>query len=119
MSAVDAAGLNSLLERDGPLTVFAPTDRAFGKLSETALTELLGDKTLLANVLSHHIIAGRVRAPRQDDPRTALPKFGDDLKLTSETGNYFVDGARIVKTNIRASNGVIHAIDTVLIPSQP
>ena len=115
-AAIHAAGLAEVLGGDGPLTIFAPTDRAFEKLPSGELAALLNDKSRLADVLRHHVVPGRVKAPGERRPRSVTPQFGDKLRLTSETGSYHVDEARIVKTNIRAMNGVIHAIDTVLIP---
>jgi uncharacterized surface protein with fasciclin (FAS1) repeats len=112
--AVDAAGLKEMLEGVGPFTVFAPTDRAFEKIPRRELDALLADEVRLANVLRHHVIAGRVKAPKPALPRTAAPHYGDELRLTSDPDAYRVDEAKVVKTNIRASNGVIHAIDTVL-----
>ena len=115
-SAIDSAGLAALLEGNDLLTIFAPTDRAFAKLPTTELSALLGDRTRLAAVLQHHMVVGRVRAPREQRPRAATPRFGAELQLTSGVEGYHVDEAKIVRTNIRASNGVIHAIDTVLLP---
>jgi uncharacterized surface protein with fasciclin (FAS1) repeats len=80
------------------------------------LASLLGDSSRLAKVLRHHVVSGRVSAPRVSNPRKVTPEFGDDLQLTRTNRGFHVDQARIVKTNIRASNGVIHAIDRVLDP---
>ena len=115
-SAVGAAGLAKLLGGDGVLTIFAPTDRAFDKLPDDERAALLGDTGRLTDLILHHVVSGRVKAPRDKKPRSVTPRFGDQLRLTAESGEYRVDDARIVKTNIRASNGVIHAIDTVLDP---
>lgn len=115
-SAVGAAGLAKLLGGDGVLTIFAPTDRAFDKLPDNERAALLGDTERLTDLILHHVVSGRVKAPRDKKPRSVKPQFGDQLRLTAESGEYRVDDARIVKTNIRASNGVIHAIDTVLDP---
>lgn len=114
--AVDEAGLTELLRADGPITVFAPTDRAFEKMESEERKELFQDKDRLGEMLRHHVVMGRVKAPAKAKPRSVDPQFGDSLELTSGAGEYHVDEARIVKTNIRASNGVIHAIDTVLVP---
>jgi uncharacterized surface protein with fasciclin (FAS1) repeats len=115
-SAVGAAGLAKLLGGDGVLTIFAPTDRAFDKLPDVERAALLSDTERLTDLILHHVVSGRVKAPRDQKPRSVMPQFGDQLRLTAEAGEYRVDDARIVKTNIRASNGVIHAIDTVLDP---
>jgi uncharacterized surface protein with fasciclin (FAS1) repeats len=115
-SAIGAAGLQDLLNGKGPLTIFAPTDLAFSKMPGDELAQLLNDPARVAKMVRHHVVTGRVAAPRASMPRTATPQFGDELQLTANDGEYQVDHARIVRTNIRASNGVIHAIDTVLDP---
>ena len=115
-SAVGAAGLADLLRGDGPITIFAPTVRAFDKIPQDERTALLADSTRLAELIRHHIINGRVKAPRVTKPRSVTPAFGEELSLTASPDGFYVDEARIVKTNIRATNGVIHAIDTVLDP---
>ena len=115
-SAIGAAGLTELLSGDGPLTIFAPTDRAFSKIPGDELAALLGDTARVADLIRHHVVSGRVKAPRAKMPRKVTPQFGEELELTATKKGYHVDDARIVKTNIRASNGVIHAIDTVLDP---
>lgn len=114
---VRVAGLTELLRGVGPLTVFAPTDRAFTRMSEGQLDELKADSSRLAEVLRHHVVEGRVKAPKPEVPRVATPIDGEDLTLTSVPDAYRVDKARLVQTNIRASNGVIHAIDRVLMPA--
>jgi uncharacterized surface protein with fasciclin (FAS1) repeats len=116
-SAIGAAGLEDLLNGDGPFTIFAPTDKAFSKMPDDELALLLSDPTRAAELVRHHVVSGRVSAPRASKPRKATPEFGGELKLTATDRGYRVDKARILRTNIRASNGVIHAIDTVLDPS--
>jgi len=115
-SAIGAAGLATLLDGSGPITIFAPTDRAFERMPTAERTSLLGDSNRLADVLRHHVVSGKVSAPRATKPRTVTPEFGDDLELTRNDRGFHVGKARIVKTNIRAANGVIHAIDRVLDP---
>ena len=116
-AAISTAGLAALLGGTGPITIFAPTDRAFQKLSSTDRASLLADPAKLAELVRHHVVSGRVKAPQISTPRTVTPEFGDDLRLTASAGGFHVDEARIVKTNIRATNGVIHAIDSVLDPA--
>jgi uncharacterized surface protein with fasciclin (FAS1) repeats len=116
-TAARNAGLEELLTGDGPFTVFAPTDRAFAKLSTRERDALMADPGRMAEVLRHHVIEGKVKAPRTDEPRTATPLHGADLTITATDGVYHVGAAKLVKTNFRASNGVIHAIDTVLMDS--
>lgn len=113
--ALRVAGLEEMLSAKGPFTIFAPTNKAFSKLSREEYQELLADSDRLARVLCHHVVPGRVRAPRPDAPRMAMPIDGAELTLSARADRYHVDDASIVRTNIRASNGVIHAIDTVLL----
>ncbi len=115
-AAISTAGLSSLLRTKGPFTIFAPTDHAFDKIPSADRAALLGDSARLADLLRHHVVSGRVKAPRVKKSRKVTPEFGEPLKLTASDSGFHVDEARIVKTNIRASNGVIHAIDTVLDP---
>ena len=115
-AAIGTAGLARLLDSDGPITIFAPTDRAFERIPSGELASLLDDSSRLAEVLRHHVVSGRVSAPRAKQPRKVTPDFGGDLELTRSARGFHVDQARIVKTNIRATNGVIHAIDRVLDP---
>lgn len=115
-AAIRAAGLGDLFGTEGPITVFAPTDVAFSKVPEGQLTKLMGDQKRLTALLKHHVVPGRVKAPRARNPRTATPMFGDPLRLTETADGFYVDEVRIVRTNIRGVNGVIHAIDTVLDP---
>ena len=115
-AAINTAGLGALLRDKGPFTIFAPTDHAFDKIPSDERAALLGDSARLADLLRHHMVAGRVKAPRVKKSRRVKPQFGEPLKLTASDRGFHVDEARIVKTNIRASNGVIHAIDTVLDP---
>jgi len=115
-AAIGTAGLGTLLRGDGPLTIFAPTDGAFDRLPSDQRDALLGDSSRLAELIRHHVVTGRVKAPRATRPRKVTPQFGDDLELTASDRGFHVDKARIVKTNIRASNGVIHAIDRILDP---
>jgi uncharacterized surface protein with fasciclin (FAS1) repeats len=115
-TAIRAAGLSEMLTGAGPFTVFAPTDRAFAKMKSGELDALLVDKPRLAALLSHHVVAGRVKAPQPEKTRMATPVDGTDLTVRALSGGgaYRVNDAKLVRTNIRATNGVIHAIDTVL-----
>jgi uncharacterized surface protein with fasciclin (FAS1) repeats len=109
-----ASGLIALLRSPGPFTVFAPTNRAFAKMSERHRDALLADRGRLIEVMRQHIVAGRIAAPSHNAPSVATPIEGDTLTVTSHGGTYRVNEARIVQTAIPASNGVIHAIDSVL-----
>jgi uncharacterized surface protein with fasciclin (FAS1) repeats len=117
--AIATAGLTATLSEGGPFTFFAPTDKAFAKFTEADLRALLADQQRLHALVSHHVVPSKVRAPRKRVPSLATPLAGEDLELSllPDEAGYRVSGARIVKTNLRASNGVIHAIDTVLTSS--
>ena len=114
--ALEDTHLTDLLTEKGPFTVFAPTDEAFAKLPPAELRSLLTEKARLRSLLTYHIVAGKVRAPRERVPNTATTVDGRTLTMTVTGGYYRVGDAQIVKTNLRASNGMIHAIDTVLTP---
>jgi uncharacterized surface protein with fasciclin (FAS1) repeats len=115
--AIKSAGLAAMLGSKGPFTVFAPTDKAFARMPDADLNALLENTTELTRVLSYHIVPNRVRAPRAGTPRSSTTATGSDLEISrADGGGFKVNEARILKTNIRASNGVIHAIDRVLVP---
>jgi uncharacterized surface protein with fasciclin (FAS1) repeats len=115
VTAVKAAGLVDTLKGKGPFTVFAPTDAAFAKLPKGTLDALLADKDKLAKVLTYHVVAGKVMAA---DVKAGKVKTVEGQSLTVSTeGGVKVDGANVVKTDIVASNGVIHVIDTVVLPN--
>ena len=116
LRAFDETFLAHILDEVGPFTVFAPTDAAFARMPEDELRTLLADKARLRSVLSYHIVASKVRAPRERVPNTATAIDGRKLTMVVEQGHYKVNDARIVETNLRASNGLIHAIDAVLAP---
>lgn len=116
--AFDAAGLTATLAQNGPFTLFAPTDQAFAQMPRADLLALLEDKARLLRLLSYHVVPSKVRAPRRQAPSSVATLDGKQLEISvvPEDGGYRVGEARIVKTNMRASNGVVHAIDTVLTP---
>lgn len=114
--ALEDTDLTDLLTDKGPFTVFAPTDEAFAKLPSAELRALLAQKEHLRSLLTYHIVAGKVRAPRERVSNTATTVDGRTLTMTVTGGYYRVGDAQIIQTNLRASNGVIHAIDTVLTP---
>jgi uncharacterized surface protein with fasciclin (FAS1) repeats len=116
--AIDAAGLTDTLVQGGPFTLFAPTDKAFAKMPSAELGALLEDKARLFELLSYHVVPSAVRAPRRQVPSSVTTLDGKQLEIAivPEDGGYRIGEARIVKTNMRASNGVVHAVDTVLTP---
>jgi uncharacterized surface protein with fasciclin (FAS1) repeats len=116
--AIDSAGLTATLAQNGPFTLFAPTDTAFAKMPSADLRALLADKARLLQLLSYHVVPSKVKAPRRQAPSSVTTLDGKQLEIAivPEDGGYRVGEARIVKTNMRASNGVVHAVDTVLTP---
>ncbi len=116
LAAVDAAGLTSTLEGDGPFTVFAPSDEAFAKIPSDALDALLADQDLLTQVLTYHVVPGRVMASEVVGLSSASTVNGKRLSITVDGGAVMVDQANVVATDIEAGNGVIHVIDDVLFP---
>ncbi len=116
VKAVQAAGLVETLKGKGPFTVFAPTDAAFAKLPPGALDSLLKDKEKLAQVLTYHVVPGKVMAAQVKAGQVKTVE-GQSLNVTTKNGAVMVDEAKVVKTDIMASNGVIHVIDTVVMPN--
>ncbi len=115
VTAVQAAGLVDTLKGKGPFTVFAPTDEAFAKIPKAQLDALLKDKAKLTAVLTYHVVPGKVMAK---DVKAGEVKSvqGDTIKVSTD-GGVKVDAANVVKTDIAASNGVIHVIDSVIMPN--
>ena len=119
IAAVKAAGLVETLQGAGPFTVFAPTDAAFAKLPKGAVEALLADKEKLAAVLTYHVVAGKVSAADIIKMGGAEPATvnGAPVHITLRDGSVYVDEAKVINADIQASNGVIHVIDTVILPS--
>ena len=118
-AALDAAGLIDTLKGDGPFTVFAPTDAAFAKLPEGTVESLLKpeNKDKLTAILTYHVVAGKVYAKQVVDLNSATTVEGSDINIEVKDGNVILDGnSTVTKTDIKTSNGVIHVIDTVLMP---
>jgi uncharacterized surface protein with fasciclin (FAS1) repeats len=113
-TALQAAGLVDTLKGTGPFTVFAPTDEAFAKVPKAQLDALLKDKAALTKVLTYHVVPGKVMAT---DVKAGKVKTVQGGELTVATaGGVMVDGAKVTATDIVADNGVIHVIDSVLLP---
>ena len=115
-AALQAAGLVDTLKGTGPFTVFAPTDDAFAKLPKGTVESLLQDKAKLSAILTYHVAAGRLLAQDVAKLTSAKTVNGQEVKI-STAGGVKVNAATVVKADILASNGVIHVIDSVLIPS--
>jgi uncharacterized surface protein with fasciclin (FAS1) repeats len=119
LAAAKAAGLVGALQGEGPLTVFAPTDDAFAKLPKGTVENLLKpeNRGQLQAILKYHVIAGKLMAGDVISRSGATTLNGQRLDFTVKSGSVMVDNARVVKTDIKASNGVIHVIDSVVLPS--
>ena len=119
VAAVKAAGLAETLQGPGPFTVFAPTDAAFAKLPAGTVEALLADKEKLASILTYHVVSGQVMAGDIVKANGAKPTTvnGQALDIVLTDGKVYVNGAQVVTADITASNGVIHVIDTVLLPA--
>lgn len=115
LTAIEAAGLTDTLRGDGPFTVFAPTDDAFAKLPKDTLAALLKDKAKLASILTYHVVPGKVMAADVVKLIEAKTLQGQSMKIAT-AGGVTVDNAKVVKTDVAATNGVIHVIDTVIMP---
>ena len=117
--ALQAADLVDTLKGPGPFTVFAPTDEAFAKLPKSALDELLEpeNKAKLRRVLTAHVVSGRVTSSDVVKLKSAKAVSGDTLAIAANGGTVMVATATVVKTDIPASNGVIHVIDRVIVPA--
>ena len=116
--ALTAADLVATLKGPGPFTVFAPTDEAFAKLPAGTVENLLKpeNQAMLRRVLTYHVVPGKVMAADVVKVSSAKAVSGDTLAINAKGGTVMVDKARVVKTDIAASNGVIHVVDTVMLP---
>lgn len=119
LAAAEAAGLVEALSGEGPLTVFAPTDEAFAKLPEGTVEALLKDKEKLAAILKYHVVSGKVMAADvvKLNGKTAKTLHGGELTIKIDGETVHIGSAKVIKVDVAASNGVIHVIDTVLLPS--
>lgn len=115
VAAIQAAGLANTLSGDGPFTVFAPTDEAFGKLPKGTVEDLLNNIPKLKSILLYHVVSGEVKAADVMKITSAKTMQGGTLKIDTSSG-VMVDKAKVIKTDVMASNGVIHVIDAVLMP---
>ncbi len=118
VAAVQAAGLADVLAGDGPFTVFAPTDEAFAQLPEGTIEALLADIPALTNILLYHVVEGRVLAEDVVLLEEAETLLGETISIRVEDGKVFINGAEVIITDIIADNGVIHVIDSILLPPE-
>ncbi len=117
VAAVQAAGLVETLQGDGPFTVFAPTDEAFAALPEGTLDSLLADPEALAEILTYHVVAGEVLAADVVGLSSATTVQGEDIAIEVVDGGVVLNGSsNVIATDVKASNGVVHVIDAVILP---
>ena len=118
VAAVQAAGLVDALKADGPLTVFAPTDEAFAKLPEGTVESLLLPENIdqLTSILTYHVVAGKILSTDLSDGASAATLQGSNLNVGIADGIVSIQNANVITADISTSNGVIHVIDTVLLP---
>ena len=118
VTAVQAADLVDTLKGEGPFTMFAPTDEAFAKLPENAVEDLLKpeNKEQLVSVLTYHVVPGKIMAADAMKADSATTVQGADLAISTADGKVMINDATVVQADVKASNGVIHVIDTVLMP---
>ena len=116
--ALQAAGLVDTLKGKGPFTVFAPTDEAFAKLPAGTVEDLLKpeNKEKLVSILTYHVVPGAVSSKKVAGMTSAKTVNGKSVKISAEGGTVKIDNATVTKADIKASNGVIHVIDSVLMP---
>lgn len=119
VAAVQAAGLVDTLKGDGPFTVFAPTDEGFAKLPPGTVESLLKpeNRDKLVKILTYHVVPGRVTASEVVHLESAKTGEGKNLAISAHAGAVRINKANVVKTDVMARNGVIHVVDTVLIPN--
>lgn len=116
LAAATAAGLVDTLKSEGPFTVFAPTDEAFQKLPPGMIDSLLADPMTLRDILLYHVVPGRVSAAQVVNIPSATTVEGENIMITLRNGKVFINDSKVTTTDVHASNGIIHIIDSVLIP---
>lgn len=118
VAAVKAAGLVETLKGDGPFTVFAPTNEAFAKLPKGTVEDLLKpeNKAKLAKILSYHVVSGKVMSGDLKNGQMAKTVEGSEVKVTMMNGKVMINNANVIKADVMADNGVVHIIDTVIMP---
>ena len=116
-TALTEANLVETLKNNGPFTVFAPTDEAFAKLPEGTLENLLKDKKALAEILKYHVVSGNFSSEDVAQYESAKTLSNDTFKIESKEDHIFINNAKVITADVKASNGTIHIIDQVLIPN--
>ena len=117
-AALQAGGLIDTLKSEGPFTVFAPTDEAFAKLPAGTVENLLlpENKETLVAILTYHVVAGKVKSTEVVKLDSATTVNGADVAISVRDGKVFINESQVIKADVKASNGVIHVVDTVLLP---
>ena len=118
VKAVQEAGLVDTLKGKGPFTVLAPTDEAFGKLPKGTIDDLLSDVPALKRILLYHVIEGKAMSSDVAKMRSARTVQGSEVRISAEGGKVMINDSQVIEPDIETSNGVIHVIDSVLMPSQ-
>jgi uncharacterized surface protein with fasciclin (FAS1) repeats len=116
LTAIKTAGLEETLNGNGPFTVFAPNDEAFKKIPAETMQAVLKDKTKLTSILTYHVVAGKLMAKDIANETSTKTVQGTELAITKKGADIMVNDAKVMKADIECSNGVIHIIDTVLMP---
>ncbi len=116
LTAITTAGLEETLNSHGPFTVFAPNDDAFKKIPSETMEAVLKDKEKLTSILTYHVVAGKVMAKDIKDESSAKTEQGTDIAITENDGAVMINEAKVLKADIECTNGVIHVIDSVLMP---
>lgn len=117
VAAIKAAGLVDTLKGAGPFTVFAPTDEAFAKLPAGTVDALLKDIPKLTSILTYHVVSGKVLSGDVVKLKSATTVEGTDVKIDASNGSVKINDSKVVTPDVAADNGVIHIIDSVLIPA--
>lgn len=118
LNAITEAGLFGSLSGDGPFTVFAPTDRAIGLLTPGTLNILLDETELLADILKYHVVESRYMSGDLTNGQNLTTLYGDDITVTIEGDEIYIENAKVETKDIETENGVVHVIDAVLVPDQ-
>lgn len=116
VAAITAAGLDTALKSPGPFTVFAPSDDAFSKLPSGTVESLLEDLPTLRKILEYHVVSGKVMAADVVKLSEATTTQGEEVKINASNGSVKINDATVTMPDVEAENGVIHVIDTVLLP---
>jgi uncharacterized surface protein with fasciclin (FAS1) repeats len=117
VTAITVAGLDTALKSPGPFTVFAPSDEAFSKLPSGTVESLLEDVSKLRKILEYHVVSGKVTADEVVKLNKATTVAGEDVEINASNGSVKVNDAQVVTPDVVADNGIIHIIDSVLLPA--